>query len=159
MLTKEEKAKRAEERKEKRQAEKDAAKIQAEKNQKPVKQITITIEWSKSRTWGSNPHASAAVEFADGTYEHADGFTCSGCEYDKEITVIAEIFNKFLRYRLWEIEDFSKKPYGICLWDKGRYYSGGIGTSCYNSISVFIGGEFTSIASGKGFDVFVFKMK
>lgn len=130
-----------------------------QRNQKPVSSIEINIEWKKSKTWGSNPHAEARIHFADGTYQYKDGYTCSGCGYDKESTVIARIFNEFLRYELWNMEDkdITNKPYGINLdFDYNPYYDGGIGTSCYRSISEFIGGEFETIASGKSFDSYKF---
>jgi hypothetical protein len=168
-LTNEEKMARKEARKEAKRQEKEIARIEAEKNQKPVKKITISIEWVKSRMWGTNPHADASVEYQDGTYAHKDGYTTSGCGYDKESTVIADVFNDFLKYRLWEELPTEKKyyrngekygtPYGVSLGDKWRYYDGGIGTSCYEKISEYIGGTWEHTASGKSFDVFTFTMQ
>lgn len=136
------------------------AQIEAEKNQKPVKEITITIEWRKSRMWGSNPHAEAMVSFQDGTFERRDGYTASGCGYDKESTVIAAIFNDFLAYKLHTTIK-GKAPYGMyygttALSHMPDYvrYNGGVGTSCYYRIGEFIGGKFENIASGKTFDVY-----
>ena len=137
-----------------------------EKSQLPVKAITITIEWKKSRMWSNNPHAEAGVEFHNGTFERRDRFTCSGCGYDKESTVIASIFNAFLLYKLWAMPpkdikgghgsgDKGPAPYGITNYQpEWRGYSGGIGTSCYYRISEYIGGKFEHIASGKMFDVY-----
>ena len=152
MMTIEEKKARAEARKEAKRAEKKRIEIEAEKNQKPVKSLTIAITWTKSRLWGMNPHAEAKVEYHDGTFNKQDGFTASGCGYDKESTVIAQIFNQFLKYKLHDmaISEKPNKPYGMTR----LYYDGGIGTSCYRAISEFIGGKFESIASGKTFDVF-----
>jgi hypothetical protein len=155
-------------RKAKRQA-KNEARITAEKNQKPVKSITISIEWKKSRTWGTNPHAEAQVVYHDGTHEHRGGYTCSGCGYDKESTVIANIFNDFFKYKLWnkkpeELEgghgsnDKGPAPYGICVFAPDLpHYAGGIGTNCYYRIAEFIGGQFSRIASGNSFDVYEYK--
>lgn len=140
---------------------KEEAKEQAQRNQKPIKEITITIEWKKSKTWGATPKAEARVSYQDGTYAHKDGYTCSGCGYDKESTVIAQIFNEFLKYKLWELEgqEVVNKPYGISLnYDYYPYYDGGIGTNCYYRISEFIGGKFQCISSGKSFDVYKFTM-
>lgn len=146
--------------------------IEEQKNQHPVKEIVITVEWKRSRTWGNNPHAEAAVTFQnrearkyDEGFERRDGYTCSGWGYDKESTVIAKIFKDFLRYKLWNmsIEELKKCPYGISIGEfesgygntiKYRLFSGGIGTSCYYGISEFIGGKFEHIASGKTFDVY-----
>jgi len=162
---------RREARKEARKEAKKAAETQAQKDQKPVKKITISIEWSKSRTGGSNPHAEAEVEYRDGTFERRDGFTASGCGYDKRSTVIAEIFNAFLRYKLWQLSKTRIKgghgtgsegsaPYGITSYGKtSRGFSGGIGTSCYRSISEYIGGKFECVAEGKTFDVYTYSDK
>jgi hypothetical protein len=172
MFTPEELKARREARKAAREAAKEAARIEAEKNQRPVKSITITIEWRKSRIWGNNPHATAEVNYKGDEYprfERRDGFTCSGCGYDKESTVIAEIFNAFLKYKLWQLAPEKRKgghgsgdngpaPYGICVYsDNNPHYGGGIGTDCYTrpgGIGEYIGGKFESIGSGKTFDVY-----
>jgi len=154
--------------KEENQIARELAKIESEKNQKHVNELTISIEWKKSRTWGSNPHAEVAVEFHDGTFERRSGYKCSGCGYDKASTVVAEIFNDFLMYKLYEtkrpwseylngkVVDF---PYGVYMPGYLRegsrpMYNGGIGISCFKNISKFIGGKFETVASGKTFDVF-----
>lgn len=167
-LTDQEKQERREARIEARKAAKEVARIEAERNQKPVKSVTINIEWIKSRTWGWNPHAEACVEYQDGSFERVDGFKCSGCGYDKESTVIADIFNRFLKYKLYNSDAFDAawlakhnysysekpRPYGICIGDAWRYYADGIGTSCYDKISEYIGGSWEHVASGKSFDVY-----
>jgi hypothetical protein len=150
--------------------------IESEKNQPDVNTLTITIEWSKSRTWGSNPHASAEMTFKNGVggpwgtgfFRTDKNYTCSGCGYDKESTVIAQIFNDFMKSKLWEMpEDMLKggngsndkggAPYGIHLYSPDRpHFGGGIGTSCYYRIAEYIGGKFEHIASGKTFDVYKF---
>jgi hypothetical protein len=176
-MTLEEKQKRVADRKKQRAHDAEMTRIRIEQNQRPVKELKITIEWAKSRMWGSNPHAEAHVIF------HKDneigmkslsqgGYSCSGCGYDKESTVIASIFNDFLKYKLWKktIEDskggeggkmgeyHGKAPYGIRASKhediEYRGFSGGIGTNCYYSIAEFIGGKFERIASGKTFDVY-----
>lgn len=147
---------------------KENARIEAEKNQKPVKKITITIEWRKSRTWGSNPKCEAQIHFKDGSWGSSPVYTCSGCGYDKESTVIADVFNDYLKYKLWQLTpeqlkggngslDPGKAPYGIHLYSDNRpHFGGGIGTSCYPAIAKYIGGEFENVASGKTFDVFTY---
>ena len=173
-LTEEQKqANRLAKQKAKREA-KELAIIEAEKNQEPIKSVLITIEWRKSRMWRSNPHATAEVIYKgtgggeNGTgFVRKDGFTCSGCGYDKESTVIGEIFNEFLKYKLWQLSDNAirggngsldngKAPYGIHLSNdkKKRYYGQGIGTNCYYRIAEYIGGKFECVASGKTFDVY-----
>ena len=152
-LTKEEK--KLQKAEAKRQAEKQA-KIEAERNQKPVKTLTMSIEWKKSRTWGSNPTLTAQVEFTDGTFGHGE-YKCSGCGYDKESTVISQAFNAFLKYKIYQLsEDEKKLPYGIYNRPDWKAYGDGIGTNCYYKIAETIGGKFESVASGKWFDVFKF---
>ena len=165
MFTAEEKKARTEARKADRLALKEAARISAERNQKPIESLTITIEWKKSRTWGSNPNAEGVAIFKNGTRATATA-KCSGCGYDKESTVIADIFNQFLKYKLWAMsreqikggngsQDSGLAPYGIdCYNDGNRYFSVGIGTSCYTAISEYIGGTFEHVSSGKTFDVY-----
>lgn len=164
-LTEEQKEANKLARREAKKAETTRRRIESERNQKPVKSITITIEWRKSYMWGSNPHAEAAVSFQDGTFERADGFTASGCGYDKESTVIAEIFNRFLKYKLYT-KLKGDSPYGMYYGTTALSqapdhlsYTGGVGTSCYYRIAEFIGGEFVNVASGKTFDVFTYTDK
>ena len=147
---------------------KELAIIQAEKDQKPVKSITINIEWRKSRMWGNSPFCEAAISFKDGTFERSPVYTTSGCGYDKESTVISDVFNNYLKYKLWgkTQDELKNSPYGISAGSykndntgkpiEYRYFSGGIGTSCYNQISVFIGGSFKCVASGKTFDAYTY---
>lgn len=148
-------------------------KVFREMNQKEVESITINIEWRKSRMWGNCPMCEAKINFKDGTWETSSTYTASGCGYDKESTVIANVFNDYLKYKLWRIfHDLISKdkdvPYGIY---SGKYktdfdievkhvsFDGGIGTNCYNRISKFIGGEFEHVSSGKTFDVFKYTDK
>jgi hypothetical protein len=128
--------------------------IDAKKNQKPVKSIKINIEWSKQ----FHPTCEAWVSFQDGTGEVFKA-RAGGWGYCKESTVIAEIFNNCLAYKLYELEDEliecgEAKPYGISLGNNYPYFAGGVGTSCYYGITEFLGGKFEKVASGKSFDVF-----
>lgn len=152
---------RKKEQAEKRQAQKEAreekkklAAIEAEKAQKEVESITINIEWKKSRMWGSNPHCEAIVRFKDGSSERSATYTASGCGYDKESTVIADVFNAYLLYKLHRIGTTKEHPYGVYLREDWKNYNGGVGTSCYYRIAEFIGGKFRSVGSGKTFNVY-----
>jgi hypothetical protein len=128
--------------------------IEDAKTQPAVKVITINVEWRKSRMYGANPFAEARVQFQGGNGTIRDGYTCSGSGYDKTSTVVADIFNEFLAYKLYgELE--GERPYGIRLdATYGNRYEGGIGVECYRAISEYIGGRFETVASGKTFDVF-----
>lgn len=161
---------------EKRQAKKfesELKRIESEMSQPEVQEMTISIEWKKSATWGSNPRAEVQVTFKDKNagewktgYYHKDGYTCSGCGYDKESTVIAQIFNEFMKGKVWKLTPEQRKggngsndngsaPYGIHVYnDLHPHFGGGIGTSCYYRIAEYLGGKFEHVASGKTFDVY-----
>jgi predicted RNA-binding Zn-ribbon protein involved in translation (DUF1610 family) len=166
MLTTEQKQERLEaRRKAKREAE-ELKRIESEKNQKPVSSITINIEWKKSRTWGYNPNCEAEVHFKDGSFKRSPVYKCSGCGYDKLSTVVSDVFNDYLKYKLWNMpldklkggngsNDNGNAPYGIHLYsDNNPHFGGGIGINCYDKISEYIGGKFERISSGKTFDVY-----
>jgi len=152
-LTNEEKQANKLARAEAKKTAKALAKIEAERNQKPVKQIEISIEWKKSRMWGTNPHLTAWVRFED---ETSAQFCCtaSGCGYDKESQVISDVYNEFLKYKLYKLETAENLPYGIRANGEYKGFSGGIGVSCYYDISEAIGGKFTKVASGKTYDAY-----
>ena len=170
MYTKEQIIQRKLERKELKLKQIILTKINNEKNQKPVDSMIISIQWVKSRMYNSNPNATVQVLFKDGTALRDDTvFRCSGCGYDKESTVIGEIFNKYMKYKLWlipykqlkpdinkELKTWKRKiPYGIHAYSEDhRGYGQGIGTNCYYSIAKYIGGKFEDIAHGKTFDVY-----
>jgi hypothetical protein len=137
-----------------RQEAKRLAKNEAEKNQKPVKEITFSIEWSK----GGNPTLEARAYHVDGSTSYVKA-RAGGYGYCKESTVIAEAFNSLLKYKLYQIENIEALPYGIYI-NRNQYtgYSGGIGVSCYYSIAELIGGKFEKLASGKTFDAYKFTM-
>ena len=143
-------------RQEARKEAKRLVKIEAEKNQKPVKEITFSIEWSKS----FNPTLEARALHLDGSTSYVKA-RAGGWGYCKESTVIAEAFNSLLKYKLYELvnlpNDFT--PYGVYINRNGYTgYSGGIGVNCYYSISELIGGKFEKLASGKSFDAYKFTM-
>ena len=80
---------------------KENKKIDEYINQKEVEHVRIEIEWKKSSVWGMNPHATAYIKYKSGDYATLKA-TCSGCGYDKESTVIAEIYNNSIGY--WQFE-------------------------------------------------------
>jgi hypothetical protein len=170
-LTEEQKQANKEERKKQRELDKQLARVEKEKNQPEVKEIHISIEWKKSYMWGYNPHLDAEVYFKNGQYARFKA-TCSGYGYDKESTVIADVFNNFLKYKLYKPlvplidtwKDYTtgeekikeREVYGIYIREDWKSYSGGIGTNCYYDIAKTIGGEFKKVASGKSYDAYVY---
>lgn len=167
-LTAEVKAERAEARKQARRERERLAKIEAQKSQRPVSQITINIEWRKSRLYSRTAVATARVGYADDgqirRYALSKEYKASGYGYDKGSTVVGQIFSDYLAYKLHRPEDWvsdgvyfhrdGAKPYGISFYDGVGYYEQGIGISCYYDIAKFIGGKLEHVASGKTFDVY-----
>jgi hypothetical protein len=139
-------------RQEARKEAKRLAKIEAERNQKPVKSIDFSIEWKKSRTWGNCPRLDAFVIYKDGTTDRLSAYA-SGCGYDKESTVLADVFNSVLKYKIYQIPEGANLPYGIRA-DLYKGFSGGIGVNCYYEIGKAIGGTFVRTATGKTFDAY-----
>ncbi len=119
----------------------DCYRIRAERPD--VVSLRISVQWHRSRTWGNCPKAYWNCDFADGTYASGTE-TCSGCGYDKESTVIAEIFNRCCSGMLWRKRNSKREtPYGVRR-GKGWYFpnfAGGVGTNCYISITEFLGGK------------------
>ena len=146
----------------KNRIKKEELKEEEEKNQRKVEEMSINIEWKKSPTWGYCPRAYAKIKFNDG-FGESETYKASGYGYDKESTVIADIFNEVLKYKLWDLaanENLDRKeiPYGIVLNDEfNHYYEGGVGVSCYYNIVKFLGGNMEHIANGKTFDVYSIK--
>lgn len=69
---------------------KDIAKIERIKQaDEKTQNINISINWTKSATWGHNPHATITTNAGQLTEGRA-----SGCGYDKESAAIAEALNK-----------------------------------------------------------------
>ena len=141
---------------------KEDKKIDEYMHQKEVERVRIEIEWKKSTTWGANPHATAYVKYKNGNFE-AITAKCSGCGYDKESTVIAQIYNKIFKYRLYKIQKNTTKkkkaPYGIYWSEFTPYFEGGIGVNCYHFITKYIGGNFKEIAHTKHDDIYEITMK
>lgn len=124
----------------------EAYRVRAERAD--VKRISISVEWRNH-----NPHASWSCHFQDGSYDSGSE-TCHGYGYDKESTVVAEIFNKCCSGMLWRMRKTKKEePYGCRV--KGTWFphfSGGVGMSCYYRIAEFMGGKLECTASGKTYD-------
>lgn len=58
-------------------------------------EINISVNWTKSRTWGSNPHAECWLCFEDAEYGSRSSYSegrASGCGYDKRSAAVQEAF-------------------------------------------------------------------
>ncbi len=123
--------------------------------------ITVSMEWKKSRMWGSNPTAEAKVHLVD-QYEYFNSGSIGGCGYDKGSTAVANAVNQcnsFLK-ALYMVKEANPSKSNHDLFGYGSGYGilpsleGGVGVSCYPSIFGRIGFSFRNTASGKTFDVY-----
>jgi len=153
------------ERKKKNKIKKELAEIERVQQQKEIKNIDIIIEWKKSQTWGYNPKLEAKSQYIDNTWEQFDGYKVSGCGYDKESTVVANLLNDIMKNELLKNIDRINKdkkndklPYGIMVSyiEQGVLpsFSGGIGINCYYKIMEYLGYALEKTASGKTFDAY-----
>lgn len=58
-------------------------------------EINISVNWTKSRTWGANPHAECWFRFEDAVYGSRSSYSegrASGCGYDKRSAAVQEAF-------------------------------------------------------------------
>ena len=155
---------KAEARKAIREAVKFQKRVEEVKAQARLESLTITIEWKKSRTWGANPHATGEAITEDG-YRLVGTAKASGCGYCKRSTVIADLFNQFLRHKLYDSEVLAriaiKKPYGMSFPKDGQKwlacFDGGIGEGCYRQISEAIGGTWECVAHTDSVEVYQYK--
>jgi hypothetical protein len=155
---------KAEQRKKLREAAKHQKRIEEIKAQPRLESLTITIEWKKSKTWGMNPHATGEAITTEGR-RIVGTAKASGCGYCKRSTTIADLFNQFLRHKLYNEKVLSrlavKKPYGISLPKDGENwlprFEGGIGEGCYRQISEAIGGAWECVANTSSVEVYQYK--
>jgi len=155
---------KAEARKAIREAVKHQKRVEEVKAQPRIESLTITIEWRKSRMWGWNPYATGEAITKEG-YRYVKWAKASGCGYCKRSTVIADLFNQFLRHKLYDQSVINRlgveKPYGIRLCEVGKnwlsYFEGGIGEGCYRQISEAIGGTWERIARTDSVEVYQYK--
>lgn len=128
--------------------------------------IKITVEWKKSKMWGSNPVAQCWYGYTNNEGNFCRGHVTSGsivgCGYDKQSEAVARCLNQIncVLKPLYVAKDKAidksnheilgyGSGYGIC-----PSIEGGVGVNCYPSIFNKIGYNFQTIASGKTFDVY-----
>lgn len=127
--------------------------------QRKISSIGITVAWSRN----GNPLLEAIATFADDALPTTETFKtrCSGGGYDKLSTVMSDVFEHFLGYKLEESERFTAPeavPYGISTFSIDRhYYADGVGINCYTRIATFIGGELTRIGGTSSVDVYTYR--
>ena len=141
-----------------KELQKELSEYEAVLNAPKIKEITISIEWTKSRTWGANPTATTRIYLENGQSEEYT-YKCSGCGYDKESTAIAGALNQSKSIIKLLLQLPENKLYGYYK-DEGHLpnLSGGVGTSCYPSIFSLGGYTMKHISSGKMFDSWIIEL-
>ena len=149
--------------------EREVKKINTVANAGELIEVKITIEWKRSAMWGSNPIAECWYAYNDKEGNRNSNYVKSGsiggCGYDKQSTAVAECLNqinevlkplyavknaalKVSEYKNHELLGYGS-GYGIL-----PSIEGGVGVSCYPTIFDKVGYKFSTVASGKTFDVY-----
>lgn len=137
-------------------------------------QVKITMEWKRSKMWGSNPSAECWYSYKDKNGNFNSGYVVSGsiggCGYDKGSTAVAnclnqinEVLKPFYYQKNEALANGEKSNHELLGYGSGYgilpSIEGGVGVSCYNSIFNKIGFEFNTVASGKSFDAYTITKK
>jgi len=130
-------------------------------NASELKSCTISVEWCKSRMWGMNPRA-IAESVTTGHSGYSSSGSIGGCGYDKLSTAVADAINPMdeVLKPLYQLRDTDvNTPLRELLgYGSGHdvlpYLEGGVGVSCYPRIFEKVGYKFSTVASGRTYDVF-----
>lgn len=122
-----------------------------------LREVTISIEWNRNRTWGACPKAQADVN-----YNRFFSSSITGCGYDKESTAFSAAINQsreFLKAMyLVKENNITKSCHELFGYGSGYgilpRLEGGVGTSCYPTIFEKIGFKLAKVASGKSYDCY-----
>ncbi len=125
-----------------------------------AKEFKISIEWSKSRTWGLNPTAKF-TSFEP--FESNSSGSVSGCGYCKESTAFARAANKNKAF-IYLLSKEKNRPknkgksnsqiFGYGVDGVIPHLSEGVGVSSFYSVCEAIGYKLNDIAHGKTFDAY-----
>lgn len=149
-----------------KEIERTTAKILDIANSGTLHSVKISVEWKRSRMWGSNPTAECWATFVnkDGDMDSVYIKTGSigGCGYDKLSTAVAQALNevKPVLKALYRVKNNNVAAKNHDIFGYGSGYGilpsieGGVGISCYPAIFEKLGYEFKTVASGKTYDVF-----
>ena len=143
------------------QERKQLEKLRTAENAPDLQYIYISVEWTRSRTWGAIPHAK--IRTNNGIYTG----TASGCGYDKESAAIAEALNQSpeIMKLLHNIKEKHPAKAHRELFGYGSgygilpYFEGGVGYSCFETIFTRCGCVCSRTGSGKMFDCYHIETK
>lgn len=132
--------------------------LAAIENAPDLESAEITVEWTRSATWGNNPKATVIVNGV----RREESPSIGGCGYDKESTAIARAMNcndTMLKLACMAVENDSE-PYAISNFAEYLNlpkFGEGVGVSSYRSAFESMGYEWKNISSGKHFDVYTIR--
>lgn len=132
-------------------------KIQDMKEAGSLRYLKITVEWSRSQTWGYNPHVRAWAQYANiGTLYNTG--SASGCGYDKESAAVASAINNIIKPFILKNFSTLKDPaiYGVC--DHALCFDGGVGMSSFVRAFKACGYDVHE-SHGKSFDSYIIVKK
>lgn len=129
-------------------------KLERAANAPELRDLTVCVEWAKSRTWGANPTATVTVN--DSHHYETTGHA-SGCGYDKESAAIASAMNAnaaVLRILYTHAEKGGKFAYSVYTFAGLPYFDGGCGVSCFRNVFEGCGYEWHDLVHRKTFDYY-----
>ena len=113
--------------------------------------VSVSVEFTRSRTWGSIPHAAV-------TTEERDTFgTASGCGYDKESAAIASAMNQHpeIMRILYDYAESGKTfPYSVHTFAGLPSFDGGCGVSCFRAVFEACGYKWRQVGNGKTYNAY-----
>lgn len=118
--------------------------------------VNISVEFTRSRTWRSIPHATITAE------QRRTFGTASGCGYDKESAAIASAMNQnseVMRILYDHAESGKGFPYSVHTFAGLPSFDGGCGVSCFRSVFEACGYEWRQVGNGKTFNAYAITRK
>lgn len=130
-------------------------KLERAANAPELRDLTVCVEWAKSRTWGANPTATVT---ANDSHHYETTGHASGCGYDKESAAIASAMNAnaaVLRILYTHAERGGKFAYSVYTFAGLPYFDGGCGVSCFRNVFEGCGYEWRDLVHRKTFDSYM----
>ena len=155
--------------------EKRLARLESAENAAGVLSVSISVEWSKSRMWGYNPHATVIIE---DTSRHCSRYygNASGCGYDKLSAAVATALNQsnVLLKALLDVKEkaletiestgaINEDNRNFISYGAGYgaipYFEGGVGMSSLESVLNKCRLTLVNNSHGKMYDTFYFEVR
>lgn len=135
------------------------------KYERKIDKITLTVIFTKNRTWGVTVKAEAQVDYKDNTREHFTGSVASGCGYDKHSQATANVLNMIpeLKKVLYTAKNKKATESNHKLLGYGSgygilpHFEGGVGIESHRRIFEGLKAKFETIDAGKNCDIHVIK--